>query len=112
MLPKPYCEVVKVMFAWSRWALLMVSDRASRVCFVRSFTTEQRSKTNWSDWRRLTARPYSRGCELLIFYRFIVQVRHQRETEMTEELDGPAVSALGVRSQNLSNVRKGQSSDG
>jgi hypothetical protein len=24
-----------------------------------------------------------------------------------EELDGPAVSALGVRSQNLSNVRKG-----
>jgi hypothetical protein len=29
-----------------------------------------------------------------------------------EELDGPAVSALGVRSQNLSNVRIGQSSDG
>jgi hypothetical protein len=28
-----------------------------------------------------------------------------------EELNGPAVSALGVRSQNLSNVCKGQSSD-
>jgi hypothetical protein len=29
-----------------------------------------------------------------------------------EELDGAAVSTLGVRSENLSNVRKGQSSDG
>jgi hypothetical protein len=29
-----------------------------------------------------------------------------------EEFDGPAVSTLCVRSQNLSNVRKGQSSDG
>jgi hypothetical protein len=28
---------------------------------------------------------------------------------MKKELDGPAVSALGYRSQNLSNVRKGQS---
>jgi hypothetical protein len=27
----------------------------------------------------------------------------------TEELDGPAVSALGMRSRNLSNVLKGQS---
>jgi hypothetical protein len=29
-----------------------------------------------------------------------------------EELDGPAVSALGVQLQNSSNVHKGQSSDG
>jgi hypothetical protein len=32
--------------------------------------------------------------------------------EECEVLNGPTVSALGVRSQNLSNVRKGQSSDG
>jgi hypothetical protein len=31
---------------------------------------------------------------------------------MLKELDGPAVSALDVRSRKLSNVRKGQSSDG
>jgi hypothetical protein len=30
---------------------------------------------------------------------------------LCEELDSPAVNALGVRSQNLSNLRKGQSSD-
>jgi hypothetical protein len=29
-----------------------------------------------------------------------------------EKFDGPLVSALGVRSRKLSNVRKGQSSDG
>jgi hypothetical protein len=29
-----------------------------------------------------------------------------------DELDGPAVSVLGVRTLKLSNVRKGQSSDG
>jgi hypothetical protein len=29
-----------------------------------------------------------------------------------EELDGPAVSALGVRLQKLSNIPKGQPSDG
>jgi hypothetical protein len=29
-----------------------------------------------------------------------------------EELDGPAVRALGVRSRKLSNVRKDQSTDG
>jgi hypothetical protein len=29
-----------------------------------------------------------------------------------EELDGPAVSVLGVRSRKLSNVRKGQSLEG
>jgi hypothetical protein len=29
-----------------------------------------------------------------------------------EEPDGPTISALGVRSQKLSNIRKGRSSDG
>jgi hypothetical protein len=34
------------------------------------------------------------------------------ERAESEELDGPAVSALGVRTWKLSNAREGQSSDG
>jgi hypothetical protein len=45
----------------------------------------------------------------LVFVNFIFLLTYHNSME---ELDGPAVSALGVRSLNLSNVHKGQTSDG
>jgi hypothetical protein len=36
----------------------------------------------------------------------------REEWKEREELDGPAVRVLGVRSRKLSNFRKGQSTDG
>jgi hypothetical protein len=50
--------------------------------------------------------------KLYLEFRQSIKYLFTRDVRITEELDSPAVSALGVRSRKLSNALNGQSWDG